>query len=72
MTPEQVRLRPDTIKGIIRAKELARESGGTYKVQVDADMLKAVKQSHQAYVRRLEEKAKAKQAEKEKMEEAKK
>ena len=72
MTPERVRLRPYTIKGIRRAKELARESGGTYKVQVDADMLKAVKQSHQAYVRRLEEEAKEKQAEKEKMEEAKK
>ena len=72
MTLEHVRLRPDTIKGIRRAKELARESGGTYKVQVDADMLKAVKISHRAYVRRLEEKAKEKQAEKEKMEEAKK
>ena len=72
MTPERGRLRPDTIKGIRRAKELARESGGTFKVQVDADMLKAVKQSHQAYVRRLEEEAKEKQAEKEKMEEVKK
>ena len=51
---------------------MLENQGGTYKVQVDADMLKAVKQSHQAYVRRLEEEAKEKQAEKEKMEEAKK
>ena len=34
VTPEGVRLRPDTIKGIRRAKELARESGARIKFKL--------------------------------------
>ena len=72
VTSEGVYLGRETIKDIRRTKELPQGSGGGSNVQVDKVMVEAAKNSHQVYAKWLEEQAKGKLAQKQKLEETKK